>query len=222
MPSESMSLLALIEQGGITLIPLGICSILVIAVVLERWRTFSRLNIVPQELLRRVEGFLSGGHRDEAFRLLDETDNPYARVAKASLVSPTMGEQELSDMLTLAADSEVDAASAPLPILGTIGNVAPFIGLLGTVIGIMRAFHEVAQQGQAGANVVSRGISEALIATAVGLGVGIIAVIANNWCTAWVDRFRLRLERFSTEWSYRLHRLNQRQSADDAVREPVS
>jgi len=205
----------LIKQGGIALIPLGFCSVLVVAVILERIWSFTRVGDVPRELMRRVENLITGGNWQEAVRLLDDTINPYTRVAKASLMRKNASQQEIADILTLASDAEIAAVSRPLPILGTIGNIAPFIGLFGTVIGIMEAFQRVAVQGAAGAAVVSSGISQALIATACGLAVGICSVVANNWCNAWVEGFRLTLERFCTEWSYRLHELQQQAPATE-------
>ena len=165
-----MSLLSLLKQGGISLIPLAICSVLVLAVVLERLWAFARIGAVPAELMRRVESLLAAGKWHDAIRLLDESHSPYARLAKASLMRKAATTQELTDLLTLACDAELQEVTRPLPILGTIGNIAPFIGLLGTVVGIMRAFDAVATQHAAGAAVVSAGIAEALIATAVGLG----------------------------------------------------
>jgi biopolymer transport protein ExbB len=202
-----MTLFDLIQQGGITLFPLGLCSVLVVAVVLERIWAFRRTGQVPQELIRRVESLLAADKWHEAIRALDSSDSPFARIAKSSLMRKPSSQAETADTLTLACDAEISSASRPLPVLGTIGNIAPFIGLFGTVIGIMKAFQEVHQSGSAGSDVVSGGIAEALIATALGLGVGIVAVVANNWCNAWVEDYRLRLERFSTEWSYRLHEL---------------
>ncbi|HEY3378988.1 MAG TPA: MotA/TolQ/ExbB proton channel family protein, partial [Armatimonadota bacterium] len=175
-----MSLLSLVEQGGIALIPLGICSVLVIAVILERIVAFTRTGKAPKELMRRVENLLAAGEWYDAIRLLDDYDSPYARVAKASLLHQNASPQEISDLLALACDAELSAATKPLPVLGTIGNIAPFIGLFGTVLGIMKAFASVAKENSAGSTVVSQGISEALIATAIGLGVGIVAVVANN------------------------------------------
>lgn len=207
-----MSLLSLIEQGGIALIPLGICSVLVLAVILERVWTFARVGAIPVDLMQRAEALLAAGAWQDAIRLLDASPSPFARVAKASLMHSDASEEEVADVLALACDSELSDATRPLPIIGTTGNIAPFIGLFGTVIGIMKAFQQVADKQAAGASVVSAGIAEALIATAAGLAVGICAVIANNWCNAWVERYRLRLERFSTEWSYTLKHLPQRES----------
>jgi len=201
-----MHFFELIKQGALALIPLGLCSVLVVAVVLERLVAFMHTGKVSRELMRRVENLLISGKREEAVYLLNVSDGPFARIAKASLEHPSSSQQETADILTLACDAEISAAAGPLPVLGTIGNIAPFIGLFGTVIGIMKAF-ETYRTGATGPEAISGAIGEALIATAVGLGVGIVAVVCNNWCSAWVEGYRLRLERFSTEWSYRLHEL---------------
>jgi biopolymer transport protein ExbB len=83
---------------------------------------------------------------------------------------------------------EVQGAGSNLWVLGTIGAAAPFIGLFGTVLGIIRAFHAIALAGTGGFAVVAAGISEALIATALGLAVGIIAVVFYNYFQSRVDR----------------------------------
>jgi len=219
-----MTLLQLIQQGGIALFPLGLCSVLVVAVALERIWAFRRTGQAPQELMRRVESLLAADKWHEAIRALDSSDSPFARIAKASLMHKPTSQVETADILTLACDAEISAATRPLPVLGTIGNIAPFIGLFGTVIGIMKAFEAVHKAGAAGSDIVSKGIAEALIATALGLGIGIVAVVANNWCNAWVEEYRLRLERFSTEWSYRLHELLPEGAAapDEGWKEPVA
>ena len=218
MPSQS--LLSLVQQGGISLIPLGICSVLVVAVFLERMWAFSRQGKPPRELLHRAESLMAAGKLQDALRLLDESPSPYARVAKAGALRRQGSAQEVQDMLTLACEAEIAAAGRGLPVLGTIGNIAPFFGLFGTVLGIMRAFQEVSHRGSAEAAAVSGGIAEALIATAIGLAVGIAAVIGNNWLQALQEGFRLRLERSATEWAYTLEHLEQ--PAESRSPEPVA
>ena len=201
-----MQLLDIIQHGWIAMIPLFICSVLVIAVVLERWWTFSHVGRAPRELLRRVESLLSAGEIDEAITLLDDYDTPHARVLKASL-RKNAGSDEIDDSLMLACEQEIMLASRPLAVLGTIGNIAPFIGLFGTVIGIMQAFDKIGESNSSGYNLISQDLAFALIATAFGIGIGIVAVTANNWGHTWVDSYRLSLERFSTEWSYLVKKL---------------
>ena len=219
-----MFLLQLFAKGGVALYPLGFCSILVVAVIFERMWSFSRLGKVPRELVMRVENLITAGNWQEAIRLLDDANSPYARVMKASLMRKQASQQEITDVLTLASDAEIATAARPLLILGTIGNIAPFIGLFGTVIGIMDTFYAL-RNNNAGLNVVGPGISQALIATAAGLAVAIIAVVSNNWCNSWVERYRLDVERFSTEWGYRLDEVlhpTQQAPAKNPVTGPVA
>lgn len=199
-----MTFTQLVGHGWIALIPLFICSILIVAVILERMWAFSRLGKAPKEVMRRVEGLLVKGEVYEALQLLDDYDSPYTRIAKSGLLLKNPSDEEVVDMLTLACEAEIAAAAKPLPVLGTIGTIAPFIGLFGTIIGIMQAFQKIGTSGNAGYTTVSTEIAFALIATAIGLGIGIISVVANNWCSAFIERYRLDLERFGTEWSYQI------------------
>ena len=193
-----MSLVTVLLQGGIALIPLGFCSVLIIAVIFERLWAYSRVKVMPSEYMHRVENLLSAGHWQEAIRLLDAASNPYSRVAKATLLRQSATKEEIVDVLTLACDEELAAASRMLPILGTIGNLAPFIGLFGTVVGIMEAFQHVAQQGAAGASVVSSGIAQALIATACGLAIAIFSLVPFNYFSARVTQLQFDLETAAT------------------------
>jgi biopolymer transport protein ExbB len=197
----------LIRQGGLSLIPLAVCSILVIAVTLERWWTYSKIKSLSSDILNKVSDLINNGNQPEAVKILNSVDSPYARILQSPLEINAKKSAAISDCMTMACDDEVANMASPLWILGTIGNIAPFIGLFGTVLGIMRAFHEIRNQASAGANAVSGGVAEALIATAIGLGIGMVAVVANNWCTSWVERYRMKLERFATEWSSKLEDL---------------
>ncbi len=197
----SESALSLILQGGVSLIPLGICSLLVLAVIVERLWAYAQLKKMSTDLVKRVQELLAVNKWSEAIRLLNTTNSPFARIAKATLDPRPVSAQEIADTLTMACEDEIAQATRPLPILNTIGNIAPFIGLFGTVLGIMRAFRDVAHQGASNATIVSQGIAEALICTALGLGIAICAVVANNWCSAWVDNYRRELDHFSTRWA---------------------
>ena len=206
-----MTVLDLMRQGGVALYPLAVCSFLVLAVIIERLRYYAGVGAVPQELLKRVEQFLADRNRQPAKRLLKDSPSPFARVALAGIEQDQVTAAEVTDALTMACEVEVAHAARPLPVLGTIGNIAPFIGLFGTVLGIMRAFNDVAaNQGTASTSSavhVSQGIAEALIATAVGLGVGILSVVANNWCNAWVENYKRELDHFATRFGARLANL---------------
>ena len=217
---HQISLLALIEKGSAAIIILVICSAIVLAVILERMWTISRAKRVPRDLMRRIETMLRSGNRTEAIDTLDEIDSTFSRVLRASISSKDeLTKEEREELLAGACDEEISNLSRPVGILGTMGNIAPFIGLFGTVIGIMRAFADVAQKG-AGADAVYRGISEALVATALGLLVGIIAVVTNNWLLSVIDSIRISLEKYATEWSHRMK--NIKPTAPAAQAEPAA
>lgn len=196
-----MSLWLYLKQGGIALYPLCLCSLLLVTVIVERFRAFTRIGDIPVELFKQVKRVLDYQNNAEALKLLSRVDNPYSRIAKASL---EQNDTNTDDVLTMACENELAQVTRGLWILGTIGNIAPFIGLLGTVLGIMQAFHDVGSKGTTNSVVISQGISEALITTFLGLAIGICAVIANNWCSSWVDKYRRQLDHFSTRWSCQL------------------
>jgi biopolymer transport protein ExbB len=203
MPStEPTSLFDMIFKAWAALVPLALCSVIVVAVTLERIWMFSHLRAMSVDIRQRVKELLIFGQHDAAAALLAAENNAHARMAATVLQRPNANAEEVADTLALAADKELMDAGAPVPILGTIGNIAPFIGLFGTVIGIIKSFEAIHTKGVTGYETVAPGIAEALVATAGGLAVGIIAVIANNWCSAWLERYRLSLERFATEWLY--------------------
>ena len=199
-----MSILELLKGGNISIILLLLCSVIVVMVLLERLWTIAKLKRVPYDLMRKIESMLRNGKKNEANEALEDANSMYARVLKSSISNRTnITQEEIADNLTIACDEEIANLSRPVGVLGTMGNIAPFIGLFGTVIGIMRAFHNVSQQG-AGGSAVYVGISEALIATAAGLLIGIVSVVANNWLLSVIDGIRIGLEKYATEWSQRI------------------
>ena len=202
-----MSIIELLKGGNVSIILLLLCSVIVIMVLLERLWTIAKSKRVPYDLMRKVESMLRNGQHSEANEILEETNSLYARVLKSGIPTrENITQEEIADNLTIACDEEISNLSRPVGVLGTMGNIAPFIGLFGTVIGIMRAFHDVSQQG-AGGSVVYAGISEALIATAAGLLIGIISVVTNNWLLSVIDGIRISLEKYATVWSQRLKHL---------------
>ena len=157
-------------------------SILSVTVMIERLIYFIR-NRTPVE--RFIEAFTERLGRDDingAAALADMTKGAEARIAKVALAHFNEGDQVVEEMMASRKVAERLRFERYLMILGTMGNNAPFFGLFGTVLGIIKAFHDLAGgELGAGASVVMAGISEALVATAVGLMVAIPAVVAFNY-----------------------------------------
>jgi biopolymer transport protein ExbB len=173
-------------------------SVLSLGVILERWWVFrkSRLDFprFMDDWARRVEKKDMAGARQVA----SEAVGLEARVAEAGLENFSKGPASVEEAMTSRLVLERAALEKHLIILGSLGNNAPFIGLFGTVLGIIKAFNDLAISGQAGVSAVMAGISSALVATALGIFVAVPAVIANN-------AFHARLKRLTTNAQSLIH-----------------
>jgi len=161
-----------------------------LGVVLERAWSLRGIIRSTAQLTRDVVPVLARGDWQGAVDVVRKHRACPARRVYGDLIE---GERdvplpELERVATERNFAEVQGAGSNLWVLGTIGSSAPFIGLFGTVLGIIRAFHAIALAGTGGFAVVASGISEALIATALGLAVGIVAVICYNYFQSRVDR----------------------------------
>ncbi len=157
------------------------CSVLIVAVMAERWWMLRQeqrsLQVLEDEALPQIEK----GDMDAAAKTAQGAPGAAANILLAGLKHMNAGLASLEELVTVARLQEKKRLENRLLILGTLGNNAPFIGLFGTVLGIIKAFHDLANQVGAGPEVVMQGLSEALIATAVGLLVAIPAVVSFNF-----------------------------------------
>lgn len=173
--------------------PLLICSIISLSVILERLWTISRAARAAGRLNKLVAESTGDGTFTDALALSRRDESPLGLVYKAVLSQPDLEDS----MRTRVAQQRHAAATRILKrhiwLIGTIGSLAPFIGLLGTVIGIVRAFENMAATGSGGFAVVAAGISEALVATAAGLLVGVMSIFSFN-------AFNVRIANLTAQW----------------------
>ena len=187
----------LLKQGGVVMYPLALCSLLTVAIFVERLWQFLGAQRDPQEVISRAEQALAAGKNPEP--KWQEGTASAERIAGAALAKAGAPRQVVEEHLEAALSAESLRLSARLGIVGTIGNVSPFIGLFGTVLGIIRAFRDIGQVGAAGPAVVASGISEALVATAAGLFVAISAVVVYNLFIIWEGRIVRRAQIVASE-----------------------
>ena len=157
-----------------------VCSVLTLGFAIERIIYFWNRRSNPDALLASALVALRSGNKDEAIRVCAADKHPFGPVAAE--VIKTMDEQpeNFEEKLHIAMSEQRLQLERNLGFIGTMGNVAPLIGLLGTVWGIMRAFHDMARTGSAGPSVVAAGVAEALFTTAAGLLVAVPAVLLYN------------------------------------------
>jgi biopolymer transport protein ExbB len=178
---EWAELLELLHQGRLTVYPLGVLSVVVFAISIERYWKYRGLEAETRELTRKLVDSLVRRDLAAARTLCEASRTPMAGVFGEGLRWRNIALEDLNEVLHTARQEMITELRRGLWFVGTVGSLAPYIGLLGTVVGIMIAFAAIAQTGDAGFEVVSAGISEALIATAVGLLVAIVALMLYNW-----------------------------------------
>jgi biopolymer transport protein ExbB len=189
MDSVNLGFWHLVQQGAISTYPLLVCSVIMLGIVGERLWSLRGTLSSTETLAGTLVSLLRRGDLKGALDALQRHALcPARRVFGDLLAEPAATREDLERIAEERQFEEVQGAGAYLWVLGTIGSAAPFIGLFGTVMGIIRAFHSMALVGTGGFGVVAGGISEALIATALGLAVGIVAVAFYNYFTARVER----------------------------------
>jgi biopolymer transport protein ExbB len=179
-------------QGGWVMWPLLLLSVITWAIVLERALVFLMLRPRFRRLTQSLAQSLKNGDVAAARQLCHAEKPELGEIFLGSI--DTKRSKESAERLTERNKAKMAShLKKNLWILGTIGSASPFIGLLGTVVGIIRAFHEMASKGTGGFSVVAGGISEALIATATGLVVAIIALFAFNIFTTSANQMMMSL-----------------------------
>ena len=195
-----MTLLDMVFRGGWVMIPIAVCSLLALFVVIERWITLNRLRTNTRMFVLQLKNLLLKNQAGEAITLCKKTPGPIAKIARAGLERMSRPRQEIKEAIESAGKTEVYHLEKYLGMLATVASVAPALGFLGTVTGMIQAFMQVQQLGgNVDASVLAGGIWEALITTAAGLIVGIPAIICYNWIVGKVERFVFEMEEASTE-----------------------
>lgn len=186
-----------IAQGGAEIIlwTLLTLSVISIGLILERWFTLRQVSQKSSRIGLRMREALQGNNLDELEELSKDRDSLEGRALAYGLRHvKENGTNGLSEVFNSYALMERPVLERSLNFLATVGSNAPFIGLLGTVLGIMKAFQDLSQNASSGNEAVMLGIAEALVATAVGLVVAIPAVIAYNSFSKQVKRSLQSLE----------------------------
>ncbi|MGD8395040.1 MAG: MotA/TolQ/ExbB proton channel family protein [Candidatus Eiseniibacteriota bacterium] len=160
---------------------LVVCSVVTLAVTIERALYFWKRRGDPDRVLRQAAGKLRAGSVDDALRVCDSSPHPVGMVAGQVLGGGSLELAAAEERMQVALSQQKLLLERGVGVLGTMAAVAPLIGLLGTVWGIMRAFHDMALSGSAAPSVVAAGVAEALVTTAAGLVVAVPAVLLYNY-----------------------------------------
>jgi len=197
------------KKMGITAYPLALCSILMLTYIIERAYAFykARSRIGTEQFVSQITEALRNDNIMEAVSICEEAGGPLANVLKAGLLrySQAMIEdkeitkEDIQEAIEEAGLLEIPQLERNLAVLGTIAVIAPLLGLLGTVTGMIKSFTTIALEGTGDPQQLAGGISEALLTTATGLTIAIPTMVAYNYFDARVSRFVLEIQQVSTE-----------------------
>jgi biopolymer transport protein ExbB len=178
------------SQGGIMMWPLLFFSLLAVTVIIERYITLRKARINVSEFLTRIrKALLVNRNVKEAIKICEQSRGPVASVMKAGLLRYGHSRDDIEKTIENAGLYELDRLEKWMGALATTANVAPMLGFLGTVTGMIKSFATLASSGLSNPGAVAAGISEALITTAAGLFIAIPAQLAYNWYTTKINRF---------------------------------
>ena len=200
---QNFSLFEVILKGGWAIGILIVLSVIVFAILIDRYRYFKKNYKRREYVMDALRPYLQRKNYSEAMEAADRNGTFLDKIIFAGLTAKTQ-KTEPVQMMEREAKTQLIRLEQRLPLLATIGSISPFVGLFGTVLGIIRAFQDLALANSGGAAVVSQGIAEALISTAAGLFVAITAVFFYNLFQARLNVAAQEAEIVISEISERL------------------
>ncbi|MFT6028775.1 MAG: biopolymer transport protein ExbB [Oleiphilaceae bacterium] len=213
-----MSVLDLLKPGGIIMFPLLLCSVLALAIIIERFWTLRISRLAPKSMVQDL--WASIRKKELNARKIKELKEsaPLGRILAAGLVNAKHGRDIMKESIQEEASHVVHEMERFLTALGTISVITPLLGLLGTVIGMIKVFAQLQLEGAGNAAALAGGISEALITTAAGMTVAIPALIFHRYFLRRVDEIVVGMEQESLRLVEVLHgdRESQNQGEKDA------
>ena len=195
-----MTVLEILLKGGVLMIPIYLISIIALYIVAERLLVLRKLRINTRTFVLHVRNLLLKNQVAEAIDLCRKTAGPIAKMTRVGIENANRPRMEIKEAIESAGKAEIFILEKHLGTLATLASIAPMIGFLGTVTGMIRAFMEIQERGgNVDATVLAGGIWEALLTTAAGLAVGIITLIFYNWIQGRVEKIVNEMEEVSTE-----------------------
>jgi biopolymer transport protein ExbB len=192
-----------VVRGGWLMVPIIICSVVSLAVIIERTLFFLRFKrFDSRKIVKKIITFYQKGHFQDAITLCQEKSYYLTNILKEALLRRDKSKQAIEEAIERVSLEEMPKIEKNINILSTLAHVSPLLGLLGTVVGLVKSFYIIEQRaasaGMVNPSDVAGGIWEALLTTAAGLVVAIISYIAYNYFAHKVNRYTLEAEKSST------------------------
>ena len=195
----------IIKAGGWLMVPIVWCSIVAIAITVERYWALRLAKVMPKDQLPKVWMWIKNHELDSAKIKELKSGSLFGYILSSGLTASKHGREAMKDAIQEAGNHVAHEMEKFLSTLGTIAAIAPLLGLLGTVLGMIEVFTAIMVQGSGNTGVLAGGISQALITTAAGLSVAIPAVIFHRALTRRVDDLLVIMEQDSAKLVDAIH-----------------
>jgi biopolymer transport protein ExbB len=195
-----MSIFSIVVKGGWILVPIFIASVIAVAIIIDRYFVIRKSKLNVPSFMVKIRSYLKKRDIAGAIDFCMEDKSPSANIIKKGLKKYNLGHERVKEAIENAGKQEITKLEKGLNILATISGVAPLLGFLGTVTGMISAFMRIEDlQGAANPSDLAGGIWEALLTTAFGLAVGIIAFTFYNYLVASINKVVLDMEVISND-----------------------
>lgn len=192
------SILEMIDKGGIMIYPLLLTSVTGLTVAIERAIFLRRKRIIRPDVLSLIRNITSLDEVAKALQGLSGKQGPFINIIQAALAAKGRPRQEIKEAILDRGRQEARSLERGLAVLETVAGISPLMGLMGTVLGMIKVFRVISEQGLGQTQSLSSGISEALLTTVVGLAIAIPALVAYNYFTHKVEDLVLEIEEHSS------------------------
>lgn len=201
----TLSLLDLIIAGGYIMIPMGILSLLTIYFFFERLMTISKASKMDANFMNHIKDYIHNGNLDAAKALCKNTTAPAARMIEKGISRIGKPMREIEESMEAVGKLEINRLEKNLSVLSLIGRIAPIFGFIGTIMGVIKIFYDIALVDQISIGVISTGLYQKMITSASGLVVGLIAFVGYHVLNAMLDRTINKMETASIQFMDLLH-----------------
>ena len=200
----------IVKSGGWLMLPIILCAIIAMGVILERYWTLQQTRVLPEDLTSKVWGWVKKDQLDQKQIQTLHQGSALGQILAAGLVNRDGERVVLKDAIEDTGRHVVHELERYLEMLGTVAAISPLLGLLGTVIGMVKVFAAITTHGVGNPTVLAGGIAEALITTAAGLTVAIPALIGYRYFRTRVDTLVIEMEKEAIKLVEALHRRSEK------------
>ena len=197
---DSFSLLDLLIKGGYIMIPILILSVLAIYIFIERYLSIRQASKFEEGFMNNIRDFIYNNRIDSAIAFCKSNKSPVSRMIEKGIKRLGRPLKEIEESIEIIGKFEVYKLEKNIVILAIIAGIAPMFGFIGTIIGVIKIFHDISLQGDVSITTVSAGLYTKMVSSAAGLLVGITAFILYHWCNIMVEKTVQKLEYSAMEF----------------------